>query len=265
MAYKGIRVRYILAGASVASAAIGSGVTYVVMHKRLEKKFGAISEREISEAKDFYEQQFKLNKVGPFSDPETLAEVLVPEEAADAVTETLQKASAALHTYKPTEVVDYNSISTEARTERTDEPVVEEVVVEEKVTVKNIFQNEPGEWNQELEEAKRNPLFPYIISHEEFLECEYDYEQVQLTYFEGDDVLMGSDDRPIDDTASVVGDENLNRFGYGSNDRNIVYIRNENITLDMEVLRSEGKYHEEVLGFMEHSEGPRIRKFRHED
>ncbi len=90
-------------------------------------------------------------------------------------------------------------------------------------------------------------------------------EQVSLTYFDGDDVLVDDRDQPVPDPDDSIGEDHLGRFGVGSKDNNIVYVRNDRLELDFEILRSNGKYAQEVLGFIEHSEHRGVRKFRHDD
>ena len=104
---------------------------------------------------------------------------------------------------------------------------------------------------------------PYVISWEEFAGAAREYDQDTLTYFEGDDVLSDGRDAVVDDVDNIVGAANLLRFGDQSRDNNIVYIRNDKLGLDFEIVRSKGNYAKEVLGFIEHSEPRgRPRKFR---
>ena len=103
---------------------------------------------------------------------------------------------------------------------------------------------------------------PYIISFTDFLTNELDYEQVSLTYFEDDDVLIDAKDQPVADIDALIGVKNL-RFGHKSKDNNIVYIRNNYLSLDFEVSRNKGNFAKDVLGFIEHSERRGApRKFR---
>lgn len=130
----------------------------------------------------------------------------------------------------------------------------------------NVFSQRRSEanWDAESELALRETLepgVPYVISQQEYFENEHDYQQQTLTYFEGDAVLLDAQEKPIDEVDMVVGESNLERFGQGSTDRNIVHIRNTKIPMDFEVIRSEGKYTEEVLGF-KHSDEPNVRRMR---
>ena len=88
---------------------------------------------------------------------------------------------------------------------------------------------------------------PYIISADEFLNTEVGYEQFTLTYFQGDETLVDQADTIVESVEKTVGVANLSKFGHLSEDENIVYIRNERLNWDFEVVRSMGKYSVEVL------------------
>jgi hypothetical protein len=131
----------------------------------------------------------------------------------------------------------------------------------------NIFIDnaEVDTWDQQAEEAERDPDKPYIITQEEYHACELGFAQVNLTYFEGDDTLLEDDNEPIADIEDTVGEDNLLKFGHGSHDNKVVYVRNEVFQKDFEITHSEHKYTEDVLGFIQHSDKPPIRRFREYD
>lgn len=104
-----------------------------------------------------------------------------------------------------------------------------------------------GNWDYAVELASRTPDEPYIIHKEEFRENDKNYSQVTYTYYEGDDVMVDESERPLPHADLVVGQTNL-KWGHGSDDPNLVYIRNEKLESDMEICRSPGSYEEEVLG-----------------
>jgi hypothetical protein len=128
------------------------------------------------------------------------------------------------------------------------------------VVVQNIFNNGQPEdiWDYAAEVKSRNPTQPYIIHKDEFHEGFEEHQQSTLTFFTGDDVLCDERDAPIDDVDALVGLENLEQFGHGSGDVNVVYIRNESLGRDIEIVRSSGKFATEVHGFqddeLKHSE-----------
>jgi hypothetical protein len=113
---------------------------------------------------------------------------------------------------------------------------------------------------------------PYVISLAEFSNDEEDFDKITLRYFEEDDTLndeLGSrrgDDSTIPNES--VGQANLERFGIGSQNEDIVYVRNEQLKIDFEVIRDEGSYTETVLGLPEwdsrdvKEKQPRVKKMR---
>ncbi|HMS83595.1 MAG TPA: hypothetical protein PKD12_08095 [Nitrospira sp.] len=126
-------------------------------------------------------------------------------------------------------------------------------------------QPEPADtWNYEQEVASRGAVYPYVIHHDEYVINEDEHEQVTLTYYSGDDVLADERDQVMPDREAVVGLENLEKFGHGSEDPNVVYVCNPRLEVDYEVVRSEGKFATEVHGFsddeLSHSVGRRRRR-----
>jgi signal recognition particle subunit SEC65 len=124
---------------------------------------------------------------------------------------------------------------------------------------KNIFEETAVEdtWDMEAEKASRSPKAPYVIHIDE--RHETSYSEATLTYYVGDDVLCDEKDKIIEDQDLVVGLENLDKFGHGSGDANIVYIRNDDLAIELEVIKSERTYAEDVHG-MTHSDAPMRRR-----
>lgn len=87
----------------------------------------------------------------------------------------------------------------------------------------------------------------HIITEDEYIQGECDYNQATLTWYEGDQVLADQDDTVIENVDPIVGQKNL-LFGLNSADENVVYIRNEPLEYDYEVIRSTGSYATVVLG-----------------
>lgn len=226
-------------------ALLGSSVTLAVASKFLERKYLAISESEIQAAKRFYAAMDKTD----LEPPVATEEELVPQPASNSVEEAISA---------------YREYVAEEEPEEKPEP-----------TIVNMFQHHtpPGEEVLDALMADRDPDEPYIITKAEFLENAYENDQKGMTYFEGDGVLMDDADEynPVPDANldTLVGQDNLLRFGYGSGDENTLYVRNENVGLDFFITKSEGKYGVEVLGFDnepgEHLEHSKNRKFRNRD
>lgn len=117
---------------------------------------------------------------------------------------------------------------------------------EEPETIRrNIFANNDREWDYEAELSSRNPSEPYVIHIDEFVSNEMGYEQVTLTYYKGDDVMADMREKPVYDYHSKLGEL---RFGHGSRDQTIVYIRNEVDEVEYEVILHTGHYAIEVMG-----------------
>jgi hypothetical protein len=51
----------------------------------------------------------------------------------------------------------------------------------------------------------------------------------------------------------LIGEKNLSRFGHGSQDPSVVYVRNDQLELVYEVVRSPQSYSEEVHGIKHES------------
>lgn len=117
-----------------------------------------------------------------------------------------------------------------------------------KTNVVNIFTQEDPTWDYKEEETKRNdnPNRPYIIHRDEFDNREAEgYGREQLTYYAGDDVLCDEKDVPVYEPKKVVGEL---IFGKGSGDPSIVFVRNDYLEMEYEVLLDRGHYIVEVLG-----------------
>ncbi len=78
----------------------------------------------------------------------------------------------------------------------------------------------------------------YTISPEEFGERE-GFETVELTLY-SDGVLENDDEKTVDDVQSLIGSEALDSFGEYEDDS--VYVRNEKLKLDIQILYDEREY-----------------------
>jgi hypothetical protein len=112
--------------------------------------------------------------------------------------------------------------------------------------------NEEGEnwteddddWDYDEEVAARSPEHPYIIHRDEYMSNEMDYVQSTLTYYKGDNILCDDLDVPVYQPEKIVGPL---RFGHGSQDPHIVYIRNEELEGEYEVLLEYGTFEAQIL------------------
>ena len=236
---------------AVVAGGIAGTAAYFITKRVLKTKYEAIAEQEIADAKEFYSA---MHKRGGYS---------TPEEAAKTIGSTSPATEEAVKA-----LLNYG------RTSDDDEDEGEEEDVDETNDVNVFLEHTPvdDDWDIEEEMKTRTPENPYIISQEEFLTAEPEFQQTTITYYAGDGTLADERDQEIPFADPIVGEENLYHFGRGSGDDRIVYIRNERLSRDFEVLKSDGKYAHEVLG-LEHSDGGsrgrqqsnRHRKFRGDD
>lgn len=146
-------------------------------------------------------------------------------------------------------------IVTDVVIEETDEELIitfddHDTVPEAEVV--SIFTNaeEDPDWNYEEEIARRElqPERPHIIHIDEFFESAgNDYRQHQLTYYAGDNILCDDNNVPMYNAKEVVG-EIAESFGHGSNDQNLLFVRNTVLDSEYEIIRDPGHYAVEVLG-----------------
>lgn len=128
----------------------------------------------------------------------------------------------------------------------------------------NIFASTGEGWDYELEKLARGEMalegIPYYIIHaDEFHQNESGFDQMSLVYYAGDDTMVDDRDQPVLDYVRHMGEL---EFGHGSNDPNVVYIRNTARKAEYEILKHTGTYSEEVLG-MELEEKERVREIKH--
>lgn len=233
---------YLIAGAFIVGAGIGGFVVYKIVKKRLEVKYDEILIEEIDKAKTFHR---RVAKEGEFESPESAVQALVPDEVVEAV-KSYQGREKRVPYNRPNDIVK----------ESPDPRPPVDVVVENVEVQQNVFVNaavDPRDWDYAAEIADRelNPDKPYAISFEEFEENAEGYEQVTFTFYNLDETLSDENEKIIDNVEYVVGEDNLHRFGHGSQDANVVYVRNEKLSMDFEIVKALGSYKRDVLGMTE--------------
>jgi hypothetical protein len=131
-------------------------------------------------------------------------------------------------------------------------PLKPPVPMPESVRYSERSQNQ--EWDYTKELAKRTKNHPYIIHQNEFQNNELEYTQVNWTFYAVDNVLTDERDELVVRPELIVGMENLERFGHGADDSNTVYIRNDRVQVEFEIIRTLKSYEVEVLGIDDSSE-----------
>jgi hypothetical protein len=122
-------------------------------------------------------------------------------------------------------------------------------------TTKHTYRTELAEkdkmddWSFPKELSQRTPNAPYIIHQDEFAQNESEFSQVSYVYYVDDDILVDEEESPIENRDEIIGSDTvLTRFGHGTDDYNILYVRNPVLELEMEINRVPSSYAEEVLG-----------------
>jgi hypothetical protein len=260
---------------ALAAGGIGGFVGYKFSQKQLRLHYEEIAQKEIEEAKEYYGRLHKTDE--ETKDPEKLLEKLHGKSAVEAVRahrSYLGEEEAPAESEEQL-TAEEKALYEKHGVEAEEDGTIMTTEVQETKVAKNVFENKApvtdDGFDYEVELARRSSDRPYVITHDEYYENELDYEQTDLTYYEKDDTLVDPRDMPIPDEDQIVGSDNLTRFGHGSKDENVVYVRNDRIKVDFEISRSVGSYAQEVLGFdaedgLRHSDARRgIRKFRHDE
>jgi hypothetical protein len=104
-------------------------------------------------------------------------------------------------------------------------------------------------WDWQREFDRRHAGEPYVIHKNEVDEELPGYNSVTYVWYPVDEVLLDEDGSKIEDPEPLIGLEALLRFGQGSGDPNVVYVRNDRLQLHMEIVQEEGRRYEvDVLG-----------------
>lgn len=226
---RGIPPRYAVIGGALL-AGVGGVVGWFMAERKYRKAYEAKAETEIEQMRDHFRQRLLAKEVKP---------------EISSLGKTVQELGYAPTPPEPPAAP--GDINTAAG-------------VEEQSEVSNVFQREAeheDHWDYEEEKKTRDPSYPYVIHIDE--RGETGYEEITLTYYSGDDVICDHQDKIVDDKERVVGEKNILKFGHGSGDPAVVYIRNEYLDLDIELVRSEQSYAEEVHGIT-HADSPRRRE-----
>ena len=143
-----------------------------------------------------------------------------------------------------------------------EEPVIivpEPPVVVDEPVLKSVFAGSDDEWDYDTELATRSEAEPHIIHVDEFYENETEYSQSTLTYYVGDDILADAQDSPVYNFHGIVG---TMKFGHGSGDPNVVYIRNDKRKAEYEIFKHDGLFSVEVMG-LSIEDNARVKDLKH--
>jgi hypothetical protein len=258
-------------GGFVVGAGVGGGAAYYFLKGKLQTKYSMLAAEEISTMRQHYADKVVAleAQVGKKDLGELVREHGYRDDEDEEET-PVRSSSPPMAVSPPAAVTE--AAEAAAQDDGIEEPpqdgnMVDGDPVTDEPATRNIFRDQPKvehEWDWAAEKAQRSPLRPYVI-HREEREEQQAYDSVTYTYYEQDDVLCNERDEIIDETdrEKIVGETNLERFGHGSDDPYIVYVRNNQLSMDIEVVRSPNSYAEEVHGLeptIQHSDRRRDRR-----
>lgn len=243
--------------AGIGGAIVGGGITYFTV----KKTFAERAQRDIDEVKEYYREKFDGKMV--INNYENMPGPAEPEEADlpdSGLTEAqLEEAKNFVEQLK--------YINDQKAAER-----IEEIVEERELSIYDRTEVPPADV-EEVEDIRlvgydRNGLRadnkPYLISLDEFSNTEDAWSKISLTYYEDDDVLADENDKAIlpGDIDRMVGEIHLEFFGLRSQDKNIVYVRNGQLSADFEITRNSGNFNEIVLNVPKGADKVGVRRMR---
>jgi hypothetical protein len=219
---------------------VGAVTGYFVAKRMLKTKYSQIADDEIAEMREHYQAKARALEAEAAKRP---VDEIVKERGYSAPEGEAPPMAVPPPAQPPITVV-------EDEDEEGGEPP--NFDPERSEETRNLFQEAAvtHEWDWHEERKKRSPDIPYVIHYDERYETE-EYSDVTLTLYDGDGVICNERDEIVDpnDVDRLLGEKNLERFGHGSNDAAIVYIRNDELQIVYEVVKSPNSYAEEVHGF----------------
>lgn len=223
-------VGYFLGGVGI-GAALGFYFGYRWNREKIRAEAFQKSEAEIAMVREVYNQKMRAAQPKPSVDEVMERRGYTPEAAAELNKRLLRP---------PVPITDHPLREVEPEPEP------------------QIF----GEWDYQVEMANRSEEDPYVIHQDEFNENATEYNQVVFTYWAVDDVLSDEDNTILHDIDGLINADNL-KWGHGSDDIDVVFIRNDTLELDVQVCRVNRSFGEEVMGIgrdpeneIEHSSYP---------
>lgn len=263
-----IKTRIGLAWASGAVAGIGVG--WILAERDLVKYYAELAAQEIQEVKQRYSVIHKppLESVTPdlfdeVQDPAVKsaldAFVAAAKEDRDKVIEMMAEegyipSDGELEALKGTPLFGEGAEVTED----------EEGLRVSHEEVHNAFEDNQDLYKDQPFVKPEDTSTPYVVPLDEFSEGEKSYDKISLTYYDETDVLCSENNDVVEDPMELLGVDWMGRFGDGSGDRNVVYVRNDNLEADFEVVLDHRSYEEAVLGVKPERKPP-MRKMRERD
>lgn len=204
---------------------IGVAASKVYFEDKYKKK----ADEEIESVKEYYRK--KTMSIKP--DLKVLDGAAVTLSKDGLTPEELEKAKAVaddiMSKYSYSNISKKKTDSVEKKTEE----------------VSNIFDKEQklAESEHPLDSVDRNDSAPYSVEAIDFANNEHFYDQSSLTYYTEDESLVNESEELVD-VDFLIGEENLKIFAESDDDE--MYIRNDRLGIDFEIIKINGSYAEEI-------------------
>jgi hypothetical protein len=219
-----------IGGGAALSFMLGAVITYLIMHKRMEDEI----EAQVEDVKRVYS--------APKPEVETEEVEHEDEDAEEIVDISVAKARAAENVQKKADILSMSSIIKRENYNIFSNPTPAAVEAQ--------FGDDEDDENDEyakavtVESPKEGPADrPYIISDTDFIGGHNAHEQVTVNYY--NDGILEDALTPgalYDDIDGTIGYDSLNHFGEYEED--VVFVRNERLGIDYEVIRQHRDYAE---------------------
>lgn len=234
-----ILIKYLITFAI--GAASGSGITYILVKKKFEKK----ADDEIAEMKEYYDHHAltyeELVKRGRIADDRR------KEEKKEDIPQSYQSSAPKEGKLvrgsgvKKTVPIDYTVFY---KPEDDTDPAESEHPRDDDEETQKEYQG--SVLTQEHQQAKHRE--PRIIKHSDF-GSEPHYTTQTLIYYTEDDILTLGEDQSeeevadFDEIESMIGDA-LTKYGFVDNDEDHIYVRNDQRCCDYEIVKVFGSFYD---------------------
>ena len=212
----------------LSGAAVGGLTATLITRYVLKKKYHDQSEEKIKAMKEYVEFLRSKDEAGELC--ENLAytskngeEVVKPEETSE------EKQPERFHADSKVKYVDYTSYYDKSEEEH---PLDDDEEDEQKAMEK------AEKANNEMNSKAR----PKVIKATDFDDPEYEHhDKVTLYYYTEDETLTTEDNEIIDDVPALLGDA-LTKYGFTTNDDQVIFVRNYQRGADYEIAKVFGAY-----------------------
>lgn len=254
-----------LTAVGVIGAAVGSGVSHILMRRRYQGKvefLERLAEKQrvlldvhlgerLDRINDAVVAVEALREDGAtvttnldHIQPDEEVEIVVERVVQPSVTQLLDLSNSVIATDATVEK-DENGVSVYGTVTEEGRQIIDYLTEVPQPEPRSIFDGDDT-WDWEYERNNRSGTAAYIIHADEYNADEFGFnENITLTWYAGDNILTDERHQIVPKPEEVVGEL---KFGHGSGDPNVCFIRNERLKAEYEVLRDPGSYQREVLG-----------------